>query len=384
MLRTGILMPRSTLYPTLGLDLLNGLKQSLRRVGAMEDVQFFIDNIGFGTNEPEIYTKAEKMLLQDDIDLLLVCADARIAEMLQPLFTASNKILLIVNFGASFPDTWQPAPTTITHTLNFSLQTLFTGMRAAATSSKEAINFISYYDGGYRLCYNMLQAHQGKGGIPVFNHVTQLRTSEFSLQPALDFLEAHPEVQTALCLFSGEQAVKFYNEMALRQAQKPMRLFAAPMMLEDSLQKLPGGDFSINGVEGYIPWHGTLDNENNRSFLSCLKEAGIPANYFSVLGWDAGLVILEVVALRKAGIQNAAQLVPKLTKAVYESPRGWMKIDGPTHQSYGPSYLAGFNAVMQISIGEELPDMDAAWKLFVEKSVLTGEGSSWRNTYLCI
>ena len=145
MLRTGILMPRSTLFPSLGLDILNGLKENLKKQGLYEKIKLFTDNIGFGVNEQEIYTKAEKMLLQDDVDIAIVCADTRIAEMLQPLFTSSNKILLMVNFGVNFPDNWQPAPTTITHSLNFCMHAGLTAKLAALETNKKAINVVSYY-----------------------------------------------------------------------------------------------------------------------------------------------------------------------------------------------------------------------------------------------
>ncbi|MBK7432606.1 MAG: hypothetical protein IPI66_01085 [Chitinophagaceae bacterium] len=112
-------MPRSTLFPSLGMELLNGIKLFLKEQGLSGSVQWITDNIGFGTNEADIYAKAEKMLLQEEADLVILCADTTITEMLQPLFTASDKILLAVNFGANFPENWTPAPTTVTHSLNF-------------------------------------------------------------------------------------------------------------------------------------------------------------------------------------------------------------------------------------------------------------------------
>lgn len=131
MLRIGLLLPCSTLFPSLGLDFNNGIKEFLKSYVINDDVSFIMDNIGFGINEQEVYTKAEKMLLQDDVDVLILFADSRIAELLQPLFTACHKILLVVNFGANFPENWTPAPTTITHSLNFCWHARLTGQLAA-------------------------------------------------------------------------------------------------------------------------------------------------------------------------------------------------------------------------------------------------------------
>jgi branched-chain amino acid transport system substrate-binding protein len=88
---------------------------------------------------------------------VIVFADESIQEMLEPLFTASNKILLMVNMGAGYPDNWQSAPTTITHSLNFCWHAALSGT-LAAKANKNVINAISYYDGGYRQCFSMLNA----------------------------------------------------------------------------------------------------------------------------------------------------------------------------------------------------------------------------------
>lgn len=385
MLRTGILMPRSTLYPSLGLDMLNGLKQSLKQQEVFDEVKLLIDNIGFGTDEPEIYTKAEKMLLQEDADLVVVCADSRIAEMLQPLFTASNKILLVVNFGASFPDSWQPAPTTITHTLNFAFLAGLTGKLAAEETNKQAINAISYYDGGYRQCFSMLSNHQQNGGEPRFNHITHLKLSEFTLQPLETFLEANSDVQTLLCLFSGEQAVRFYHDVRPLQEAHNLNLYVSPMMLDDSLKPLLGDGFMLNNISGYIPWHGSLNNEHNRLFQTYYSAAtGQPANYFSLLGWDAGLIIKEIQQRHTAGEKNSATLVKSVSGVTLNSPRGWLNIDAATQQTYGPAWLARCSGAFEITVGSASENTHGDWAEFTKVQLPAGESSSWRNTYLCI
>lgn len=75
MVRAGILLPRSTLFPAIGLDILNGIKSCLKQHGIQDEFIFKTDNIGFGIEEAEIYTKAERMLLQEDADLVIVVAD---------------------------------------------------------------------------------------------------------------------------------------------------------------------------------------------------------------------------------------------------------------------------------------------------------------------
>jgi branched-chain amino acid transport system substrate-binding protein len=384
MLRTGILLPRSTLFPSLGLDILNGIKNYLKKHNLSDDVKLITDNIGFGVNEQEVYSKTEKMLLQEDVDIVVLCADTKITEMLQPLFTASNKILLAVNFGANFPDSWQPAPTSITHSLNFCLHARLTGMLAANEKNKQAANVVSYFDGGYRQCYSMLQSHQENGGVPVFNHITAHKTAEFTLAPLAEFLEQNSDVNNLLCLFAGDMAEMFYREVSPLQKKYNLNLYVSPMMFDDSLKAALGTEFSIENVKGFIPWHSSLNNTANDIFKETVFAAGHMANYFSLLGWETGLILNEIIRLHNEGNTNAATVVKSLTEASFDSPRGWMKIDAATQYSYGPSYLASCKNNIEISIEHEKENIDAAWALFTNEKLPPGESSSWRNTYLCI
>lgn len=384
MLRIGVLLPRSTFFPSLGLDILDGLKQQLKQEGIFDSVKLITDNIGFGVEEQEIYTKAERMLLQEDADIVMLCADTSITEMLQPLFTASNKILLAVNFGANFPESWQAAPTTITHTLNFAAHAGLTGKLAATENkNRETINLISYYDGGYRQCYSMLSANQSAGGEAVFNYVTPIRLEEFSLEPLVEFLREHENAKTVLGLFSGEQAERFCREIAPLQKEYGLKLYGAPMLFEPSLQTSLGESFNIGELKGYIPWHASLDNKFNRKFLQMMDDAEKTANYFSLLGWEAGLIISEIHRQHAAGNKKAVAVITALTQVSLDSPRGWMKIDPFSLYSYGPSHLATCSGNMKVSIGSEA-DIEEEWKIFTSQPTLKGEASGWKNTYLCI
>jgi len=381
MLCIGILLPRSNIFPSFGIDILNGLKEFLKSQQVYNQFKLVTDNISYGINEAEVYTKAEKMLLQDDADVVILCADVRAAEMLQPLFTASNKILLVLNTGANFPESWQPAPTTITHSLNFCTHTMLTGKLAALETNKNAINTVSYYDAGYRQCFSMLSSHQANGGIPMYTHVTDARLEAFTVEPVAAFLEATPDIKTLLCLFSCDQAEKFYQQIAALQKKYDLNLFVSPMMFEESLiaslQEVEG----IKNVKGYIPWHSSLTNEANRSFKNVFT--GKP-NYFSLLGWESGMLLQEILKQSQTGNTNATSLIQALTGLQFDSPRGWIKIDKATQHSFGPAYLASLKDTMQVSVDERTATGENEWNEFIKFAVIKGDYSGWRNTYLCI
>lgn len=385
MLSIGVLLPRSTLLPSLGLDILNGIKACLVHYKIKEEFKLLTDNIGFGTDEAEIYSKAEKLLLQDDAAVVIVIAENRIGEMLEPLFTATNKILMLVNLGANFPDSWNAAPTTIVHSLNFCLHTRLSGKLAATGADKHAAYVTSYYDGGYRQCYSFLNSHQQNDGIPCYTHVTHFKEEEFTLAPLDEFLKHRTEVRTLLCLFSGDMAAKFYQQIIPLQRQYELNLYVSPMMLDEGLADLPGDTLVIQNARGYAPWVSFLENEHNNTFTNSYQNNyNKKSNFFALLGWETGLLLQAFLQQYRSGNTDAAKILLALGDASFNSPRGWLKLDKTTNHTYGPSWLVNCSNRMVLKLEENYPGIDKEWNDFTREKFSSGESSSWRNTYLCI
>lgn len=376
----GLLTPRSGHYPNLGTDWMGGIRSFLKDAGLAESVRLLTENIGFGTEESAIYASAEKMVLQEDASLVFLFGEPRLADLLSPLFTASGKILVIVNPGANFPDNWEAAPTTLHLNLGFSFLTLLTGKRAAQSATKEAVNLISYYDGGYRHCYTLLHQHQAGGGTPVFNYVTPLRAADFTLEPVADFLKNHPGTKNILCLASGPEAGDFCKGLAPLQEAYNLSVWAGPMLLSD----IPGWSSADRGARlgGYIPWHSGLPSAANRRFVNSMTSQGKPVNYFSLLGWECGL-LLEFMLGNDASALNKDK-VQLLEQVPLETPRGTVRLDPRTHIFRAPVYFASRFADGRLEVEDGIESPEEDWQSFTQLYLVPGENSSWRNTYLCI
>ena len=386
MLRVGVLLPRSSLFPALGLDILNGIKSCLKHNDVQGAVTFLTDNIGFGIEEAEIYTKAERMLLQEEADLVIVVADLNIKELLEPLFTSFNKLLLMVNMGAGIPDNWSPGPTTIVHSLNLSLQARLTGKLAALESeTKKGAFTLSYYDSGYRQVYAMMNSFQLNGGEPQITHVTHLKKEEYTLEPLVDYFLQNQDVRSLLCLFSADMADWFAEAVLPLQEKFNLNLYASPMLLEAYQARIAAGHTSGPALKGYMAWVPELKNKGNEScqqaFMAMTNKA---PGLFAVLGWDAGLLILDILQQIKAGETNSATIVKALSGKVYESPRGWMKLDPSTYHTYTPCQLISWSTNGASKKVEECKAVDEEWTAFTAEKFPTDSNSGWRNTFLCI
>lgn len=381
MLTIGLLTPRSQLYPSLGTDWVGGLRSFLRQAGLQDSVKILTENIGFGTDEGMIYSLAEKLVLQEDADIVFLYAEPRVAEIISPLFTASQKLLAVVHTGANFPDNREAAPTTLHLSLQFAYLCGLTGKLAGCQPEKEAINLISFYDGGYRQCFAMLHHHQQEGGVPAFNYVTPLQQSDFSLDPVAGFLAAHPSTKTLLCMASGAEAGTLLTQLAPLQQQYGLRIWGNPMMLAE----IPGRKEDEPGAElsGFIPWYPGSDNPGNQFFLQTLSaDKGKRPNYFSLLGWECGLLLERII---QTGQDKAATgWVEDLVQTPLNSPRGYLQTDPVTHELHGPAWL-GWRRMDGTTGADSVPTDDAAdWASYAQFRMPAGESTSWRNTYLCI
>jgi len=387
MLKIGILTPRSTLYPTMGFDLLNGLKAGLVHHNIIQDITIFTDNIGFGTDEPEIYTKAEKMLLGDNADVVIACCDSRIATMLQPLFTAAGKLLIVTNMGANLPEDWQAHPTTINHSLNFCFNTSLTGALAATKGTGALAT--SYYDAGYNQVYTILTRFQQKGGSILYNHVTHLKNEHFTLQPLQQFMASEKGTPNLLCLFCADMAELFYKAIVPIQQTQEAHLFVSPMMLDENLAKDLHEQVLLKNVQGYLPWLSTFTNINNQTFVAVYQNAqGKRPNVFTLLGWDTATLLDQFAKALNNHNNNTTVAIKAMGQAdALPSPRGWIKLDPQTNHIFGPAYLVKATNNFELTVDENTNlDIEAEWNNFKAEVMLPSveSSSAWRNTYLCI
>ena len=86
----GILLPGSTLYPSIGMDFLQGVKSSFE-YHKYTDLDFKIDIIGYGLKDEELYAVAEKYLIVDNAELVIAYLEDYHAAKLSPLFAAAGK-----------------------------------------------------------------------------------------------------------------------------------------------------------------------------------------------------------------------------------------------------------------------------------------------------
>ena len=383
MLKTGFLLPRSSVYPAIGYDFLDGFKSYFNSANGAGTPDIVTQNIGFGTDEAEVYSKNEELLLKENVELVIAFMDGRSAEMIQPLFAATGKILLLVNMGAQFNYEAAPGACTIHHTFNVAFNSWLTGKLAGDEQHRKAAFATSYYDAGYLQCFAMATRYlENKSNAIVNNYVSHFKKDEFQVGSLEEYLAGDPETDALLSLFSGDVSPLYYKEISRLQQQRGLHIYASPMMLDENLQPLLGSDFRIANVKGYAAWNSQLANAANEQYKAEFeKYAGRPAGIFGLLGWEAGMIAKEIFRLKEEGSRGAAT-VKQIMEMKLDSPRGWLRFDAPTQQSYSTAYLLNVSDGFSLHIESTLEEYADEWKKYtIAKPV--GESSGWRNTYLC-
>ena len=372
-IRIGFLLPRSNEYPSIGFDLLDGLRIHLRLLG-LEDAKVITSNIGLGDDPLVTYTAAEKLILEDDVQLILAYATSLNAELLYSLADTSGKPFLFLDPGMEI---YEATPNPLCR--HISLQGLLASFhlgKLAGLGNRKIIASSSFLDGGYRGSWALYNGMISAGGSITGNHVTQFSEAEFSLAPLEQLVETtHSDAITAS--FSSYYCGFFMKH--LQESDEKLRslpFYCTPFMADEQLLStipFPGGTFHT-----IVPWATSLTIPANKLFLESIsKEKNKTANLFHLLGWEAAKVVQKIIS-------DGISAVDDWT---FESPRGLVQFHSETKVTFAPLYNgqieAGTNGECTLVIKETMPVTPVEHReLFFSKPE---EGySRWKNNFLCI
>jgi branched-chain amino acid transport system substrate-binding protein len=376
--KIGILLPRSTDYPAMGFDLLDGLRCRLAYDGN-EGIKTIPENIGFGEDRKLIYAKTEKLLLQDEVDCVVAYLSPGNAAVIYPLMEIAGKALIVVDPGMNYPT---EAPSK--GVLNISLQGIhssyLSGKKAAGNQSG-TILATSFYDGGYSGPTAHAKGTEDGGGAIVHNFISHYKESEFSVQPFIEAVREKQGASIAAC-FSSYLASMFINNLAAGQLPEGVEFYCSSFMAEEQIianYNLPAAKFYA-----YVPWASVLADEANTEFKqSMLQQKNKTANIFHLLGWEAGMVCARLFAGKGSRDEVLQEMLQGWT---YESPRGTINFHPETRTTYGPLYFAellkGDDEKVALNIHDKL-EVAADEHVKVLQDIPQGVSSGWFNNYLC-
>lgn len=371
-----LLIPRSVLYPSMGFDIVDGIRAGLQYGGASAP-SFDIRNIGVAAKDQDVFSHCEQALM-NGADIVVAYINPSAAEYAHALFEANDKFLLVLDSGMHFPPTKK-----LSHAFFISLQGALccrlTAKLAVDAGFKQNAFTCSFYDAGYRAPLAFSNAVNTHGGGISFNHVTALKRAEFTVQPLVDFLAATTD-NAVLAAYSGDMAEDFYNHGSNAGLFANNAVFASPFMVEEVwLDKIP---YPGGKTTACATWARNLDTPENQNFLQTLNKPG-KANVFSVIAWEAGLFLAAVLLAEDKTINAIWSTI------TLDSPRGKAIMNSETNYLETPIYICQVTedeGKSKLAILKEVTDFKDEAALFYKDVIEFGDqvANSWHNAYPCL
>jgi branched-chain amino acid transport system substrate-binding protein len=371
--RIGILLPRSSEFPSMAFDILDGVRTHLQLLN-LGDSQLFTQNIGFGDDSGVVLSAAERLVMENDVQLIIAYATSLNAELLYPLADTVGRPFLFIDAGMEFFEL-PPNPNCFHITLQ-GLEACVQLARQAANAGKSVFSATSFLDGGYRSIWAFEKGLKSADATFSGHYIGHYQPAEFTLAPFTAQVSSG-QSQAILASFSSYLNQLFLTKLKDEpEAARSLPFYCGPFMADEQLLKnipFPGGTYHT-----VVPWATSLSNAENAEFLqTILTEKQKQANLFHLLGWEAASAAKQL-------LEKGAAAMPGWS---YQSPRGTVTFHPETNCAYAPlsnGYIAASangNCELQINASAEV-SADDHRKLFFMKP---DEGfSRWRNNYFCI
>ncbi len=377
--KIGLLLPRSVIYPSMGFDIVGGLRGALAEAG-MNDVVIKTENIGIASDDKLSYSACEKLIF-DGCSVVAGYVNPSAAEKLQVLCEGANVVFLHLDAGYQYPASAKMQPHLFTLSLQGALNCRVASAAAVAEGVKGAAFTASFFDAGFRGVHGFHRGLEDAGGYITFNHITKLKRAEFSLEPLIEHLAANPD-DGLLAAFCGDMLQDFFAGLAAYDLSG-RKVYGSSFMGDEvwlAQSVYPGVDVRV-----CVSWAGTLEHEGNKRFMRAMAEKKVKTNFFSVLGWEAGQMM--AVILRH---EDAAEAIAALEGLEFESPRGHVRVNAVTHMVEAPVYDAlvkknEFNdrCVLHVVGLSPLSEEQRKKQEEVVKN-FDGMATSWMNAYACL
>lgn len=383
MRKIGLLLPKSTYYSTIGFDLFQGLKSNLKKLG-LDDLKIVTENIGFGAEKQSCYRAAEKLLLDENVELVVAYLGHRMAELLRPLFLATNKFLIVLDAGANLPQEWPVCPNIIYHSLHNSLGAFLSSKLAIKKGFESGGMVTGYYDGGYLHTYSLSKSFEKEGGTICFNHATGYKEEDFSMEPLAHYLNSFPN-SALLTLFSADYVKWYFEKLNIIFNNVNIPIFLTPFGLEETMLK--DTICPSSNIHGIAAWSINLENSENDFFIKEINSSGKTPNLFTLLGWESAEIIKEILDLSEKNNQNITDIISDLNGFEFKSPRGVTTFYSKYNQTITPLYEASIypdeKGNCAVKINSPIEDTKSHFEELYRYE-LDGVTSAWYNSYVCI
>jgi len=381
-LKVGVLLPMSTIHPTMPDNFLAGIKLYFEQISQEISglaVKIITEETGFGPSSA--LKKSQKLIEKDGVDIVVGLVGTGITPELRELFEESKTILLACNVGENIVRKEEESPYIVHNSLNTWQANWAMANWAAENLGKKAFVTSSFYESGYDAPYAFNVGFESAGGKILQNFVNHIPESLDDTDKLLSEIKA-AKPDFVYASYSGHEAVEFvkaYHESGLANE---IPLIGSAFLVDESI--LPAQGAAALGIKTCMPWSSHLTIAENQSFMRAYqRQTSRTADAFALLGFDAAHIILSVAATTRTDLRKSRAAKKAVAAAEINSPRGNVKLS----KSLSPAsslYLREVRKQEGILSNQPVEQIDhyassIARKKLIQSDLQTG----WLNPYLC-
>lgn len=374
-LKIGVLLARSDMFPKLAIQFLNGLKLAFKNNADTFSPKLLIESIGNGTDE-ELLQRVEKMILQEDVDVLVSFCSFFMLDKLTTIANNYKKSVIHVSLGGRAFKSGHQSPYVVYQSLNVTQSCYMSGKIAAETIGKKGAVIASFYDGGYHMAEGFVSGFAEYGGEIIYNYVSQMDYREDDFRTMVEGIKAtQPEVLFAL--FSYKEATRVM-EVLTASGLDHIKVLALPLMVDESVAIQEVNPENIQSVASWA-------FEEASAEMIAFKD-NFKSNYdempdlFGLLGNEVGTILTD--AFRSEG-RIPLQLGNYMASRTFSSPRGELQ-----YTALNESIPKAFK-VRQLFIrdgfchNQVIGLIDSKPSEIINKKMEELPNSGWKNPYIC-
>jgi len=335
--KIGLIVPKSSVFATLGENLVNGMKMYFDEIGwkaGGREIKLLEED---EENDPQAgLRKAKKLAESDKVEMLAGVANSAIAIAIRD-YTDQNKVpFLVAHAGA--------AALTREKKSDYLYRASFTNEQVNYPNGKWTYEnlgknvFIigSNYVAGKEHINGFLKGFKAAGGTVVGEAWPALGTNDFGTY-LQEIKKAKPDAVYAF--FAGTDAVRFVQQYAEFGLNKDIPLNGSGWLNAEDVRQAQGP--AVEGVKGSLYWQLTLDTPENKKFIADFKKKyGKEPSGEAVEGYDTARIIAESLEALKGDTSDKLKLAQSWGDVKFVSPRGPIEFDKENHMIIQNIYLA--------------------------------------------
>lgn len=374
----GVLLPHSKTYPTMGKEYLNGLKLGLG--SSKSNCAFSIEGIGVGGDEKDLIDKAQKMVMQDDVQVITGLLGHVGIEKLVEYVKSMEVVLLYSDLGATIPLLTQHNEWSFCNSFELYKSAMLFGKYAPIWGYNNIAISSCYYDSGYGMISALEKTLYEAGGSFSGHFITPLHPRENEKDLMSEFVEAI-KPDALYTIHSGVFAKEHVSFLAKNKIEEKQPVFSCPFGVD--LNLINENKQSLVGSKCISPWFIEEERQSNSVFIELYFETyGKLPTPFALLGYENGLALNAGMGILENENLDINHLKNTLLKINIEGPRGEIEFVPVLNRTSYKQYLWEITENKREYKKEKRNKID----LELEGTILTSltkQNGGWTNAYLC-